>query len=49
MHKEQILVISLDNKFGQGEDFQIVEDYDQAIVIGVFDLKEIACLMSYGN
>ena len=37
MHKEQILVISLDNKFGQGEDFQIVEDYDQAIVIGVFD------------
>ncbi|MCL2924756.1 MAG: protein phosphatase 2C domain-containing protein, partial [Trichodesmium sp. MAG_R04] len=37
MHKEQILVISLDNKFGQGEDFQIVEDYEQAVVIGVFD------------
>ncbi|MCL2932273.1 MAG: protein phosphatase 2C domain-containing protein, partial [Trichodesmium sp. MAG_R03] len=37
MNKEQMLVISLDNKFGQGEDFQIVEDYDQAMVIGVFD------------
>ncbi|MCL2930514.1 MAG: protein phosphatase 2C domain-containing protein, partial [Trichodesmium sp. MAG_R01] len=37
MSKEQVLVISLENKLGQGEDFQIAEDYEQAIVIGVFD------------
>ena len=37
MNKEQVLVISLENKLGQGEDFQIAEDYEQAIVIGVFD------------
>ena len=37
MNKDQILVISLDNKLDKGEDFQIAENYDQAIVIGVFD------------
>ncbi len=37
MDKEQIVVISLDNKSGKGEDFQLVESYDQATVIGVFD------------
>lgn len=37
MDKDKILVISLDNKSGKGEDFQIAESYDQATVIGVFD------------
>ncbi|NEO53525.1 MAG: hypothetical protein F6K54_10775 [Okeania sp. SIO3B5] len=37
MDKDKILVISLDNKSGKSEDFQIAESYDEATVIGVFD------------